>query len=244
MTVAVGADKRGIGEEEAQWQFAGGSYADPRADRNRIGRDDFGRIREPQHSAARQIPTVEVAVYVERLAQSAGATRQFAEPMGRAQPLHRLDAVSWFDRADQDRAGDALGFGDDVETVARVNGVNVSVAGWAKHRGVAACPSPKCVVGGIVASEVGLGFDNAASQENTPGGFAEKIFPQQGASYLLGGAIVKSAVEHWQSTQQRFLCALAGTVILGSAGSDSAIIWHRGVLHRATQGGASSDAVC
>ena len=107
---------------------------------------------------------VEMAVNAKGLAEAARAAGQLEALVPVAVFLHEFDALYRLHRADEHRSADAIGFGDDIEAVARVDGVNVGPAGPTEHGGVALGPAACGVTGRIAFGQVGLDLDDAPNE--------------------------------------------------------------------------------
>lgn len=107
------------------------------------------------------------------------------------------EACNWFYGADEDAAGGARGFGDDVEAVVdAIRKIDIGVTGGAEYN-AGAGGDAGCGVGGEVglteiALDVGFGFDDSGANLALPDSVKDD-FAEQIAGYRRGIARVKAA---------------------------------------------------
>lgn len=132
-----------------------------------------------------EIGAVEGAGDAERLSEFAGAACEV--PGAVAADGHLLDAINGFEGADENAAGDAVGFGNDVEAfVDAVVQVDIGMARRTKNDSGARRDADGAVGGQVAGAEVSFGFDDDA------GGFAMyEEFAQQRFRDIDGAACIK-----------------------------------------------------
>ena len=110
---------------------------------------------------------------------------------------HFFQAGERFEGAEEDAAGDAVGFAGDVEAVvSSVDEVDIGVAGRAEENGVAEGASGGGVGGGVVFAEVGFDFDDAGGAAAAARAFiANQNLAQEFTSYAAGIAREESPIE-------------------------------------------------
>jgi len=144
------ADARAFAEDEGSAGFGYGT----------AGGDDA----EPERAWGAEIRAVEGAVDAESGGEAAWTAREVEHAGGFAVPLHLLDALEGFERADQDATADTGDFRADVEhEMIAVAEIDVGVAAEKKHGAIARGRSAK-VVRGRIALRVGFGLHNAAAK--------------------------------------------------------------------------------
>jgi hypothetical protein len=168
------ADERVGGQEEPQGQIMGRRDADTWTDRDlrslaRCGRrglaaDGRGRVGDPEHFAAGQIPAVERAVDGESFAQAGGAAREVAHVVRLPPTLHQRNPVERLERADEHGTGDAGRLRDGIQAPTAVDGIDVRMTRRAEHARVAASRAAVGVTGRIALREVGLDLDDATNR--------------------------------------------------------------------------------
>ncbi len=115
---------------------------------------------------------------------------------------HRVKASHWFERAEEDSTGHAIGLTGDVEAVVlAVDGVNVRVTRRTEENDVARRGTAISVGCGIrwivVRTEVGFNLDDAAGKDFAPDAMDEE-FAEQARRYELGRVFVETARERSQ----------------------------------------------
>lgn len=130
---------------------------------------------------------------VARLVDGEGAAGEISAVVG-AGDVHGAGELAGsiavaFDGADQDAAGRAVGFGDDVQTfVDTVDQIDVGVSGWAEDDASAGRDAAGGVSGKVVEAEVGFDFGDGAGVFAMDEHFAEEV-----ARDIDGGARVEAA---------------------------------------------------
>jgi len=179
---ALGSADKGIAALEKSKQFVrSAGNADPDGLANGAGRAAGGS--EPQRFMGAKIGAIVTAVDLQRLRKPSGTSREIEQLGCLTVPLHKLNALERFERANQNRGSGFGGLAHDVEHEVRaIVEENVDVARGQVHRANSGSGSAKMMPRGI-AGRIRFGFDNAAADAPSRQ-FVNHNFPDQEAREL------------------------------------------------------------
>jgi hypothetical protein len=119
---------------------------------------------EPQRARVAQVQSIMTAINPKSGGQTSGAAGEIEQPVGVAMILHELDAIEWFEGANENGGGGARRLTHDIEhEVGAVVEKNINVALGKIHGADARGWATEMVASGIT-GRIGLGFDDAAAE--------------------------------------------------------------------------------
>ena len=160
---SFGAADKGISalvETERALGGAGDAYANGFGD----GAGGSSDGSEPERARGAQVQSIMTTINSKSGGKASGAAREVEQASGTAIVPHKLDALEWFESANEDGGGGSGRLTHDIEhEVGAVIEKNIDVALSEIHGADARSRAAEMVAGGIT-GRIGLGFDDAAAE--------------------------------------------------------------------------------